>query len=123
MNSDNSNGRCGFRALCAVLAMGLALAAEAAPFAYVVNSGDGTASVIDTATNTVVGIPIPVGREPFGVAVSPDGKHAFVANRGSNNVSVIDTATNMIVATVAVGNVPFNVAVTPDGHAYVANPG
>jgi hypothetical protein len=45
MNSDKSNGRCGFRALCAVLAMGLALAAEAAPFAYIVNSGDGTASV------------------------------------------------------------------------------
>jgi YVTN family beta-propeller protein len=98
--------------------------AEAAPLAYVVNSGDGTVSVIDTATNTVVGIPIPVGREPFGVAVIPDGKHAYVANRGSNNVSVIDTATNMVVATVVVGNVPFNVAVTPDGnHAYVANAG
>jgi YVTN family beta-propeller protein len=71
--------------------------------------------VIDTATNTVVGIPIPVRREPFGVAVSPDGKHAFVANRGSNNVSVIDTAKNTVVATVAVGNVPFNVAVTRMG--------
>jgi YVTN family beta-propeller protein len=94
------------------------------PFAYVVNSGDGTVSVIDTATNTVVGLPIPVGKEPFGVDVTPDGKHAYVANRGSNNVSVIDTATNMVVATVVVGNVPFNVAITPDGnHAYVANAG
>ena len=48
----------GFMALFAiVLAMGLALAAcpaEAAPFLYVANSGDGTVSVIDTATNTVV---------------------------------------------------------------------
>jgi len=96
--------------------------AEAAPFAYVANGGDNTVSVIDTATNTVVGIPIPVGREPFGVDVTRDGKHAYVANRGSNNVSVIDTATNMVVATVVVGNVPINVAVTPDGnHAYVAN--
>ena len=69
MRSDNSNGRSagrGFRPLCAVLAMGLALAAEAAPFAYVANSGDGNVSVIDTAANTVVGIPIPVGKEPFG---------------------------------------------------------
>jgi YVTN family beta-propeller protein len=107
-----------------VLAVGLALAAETAPFAYVVNTGDGTASVIDTTTNTVVGIPNPMGREPWGVAVTPDGKHAYVANRGSNNVSMIDTATNMVVATVVVGNVPFNVAVTPDGnHAYVANAG
>src|ERR1700731_5405963 len=133
MHSKNSKGSSaawtrGFMALVAVmLVMGLsamAPPAEAAPFAYVVNGGDGTVSVIDTATNTVVGIPIPVGREPFGVAVTPDGKHAYVANRGSNNVSVIDTATNMVVATVVVGNVPFNVTVTPDGnHAYVANSG
>src|SRR5580700_12196754 len=133
MHSKTSNGSRvawtrGFTALFAfMLVMGLGLMAspaEAAPFAYVVNSGDGTVSVIDTATNTVVGLPIPVGKEPFGVDVTPDGKHAYVANRGSNNVSVVDTATNMVVATVVVGNVPFNVAVTPDGnHAYVTNAG
>jgi YVTN family beta-propeller protein len=48
----------GFVALFAiVLAIGLglmALPAEAAPFAYVSNSGGETVSVIDTATNTVV---------------------------------------------------------------------
>ena len=58
MHSNNSWAR-GFMALFAiVLAMGLALAAcpaEAAPFLYVANSGDNTVSVIDTATNTVVG--------------------------------------------------------------------
>ena len=124
MHSKTSNGSRAawtrsFMALVAVmLVMGLsamAPPAEAAPFAYVVNSGDGTVSVIDTATNTVVGLPIPVGKEPFGVDVTPDGKHAYVANRGSNNVSVIDAATNKVVATVAVGNVPFNVAVTRMG--------
>ena len=50
-----------------MLAMGLALAAcpaEAAPFLYVTNTGDNTVSVIDTATNTVVGLPIPVGMPP-----------------------------------------------------------
>jgi YVTN family beta-propeller protein len=122
MDSSNNN-RSGaasaevFIALFAVmLVMGLsamAPPAEAAPFAYVANGGDGTVSVIDTATNTVVGIPIPVGREPFGVDVTPDGIHAYVANRGSDNVSVIDTATNLVMATVVVGNVPINVAVTP----------
>jgi YVTN family beta-propeller protein len=115
MHSKTSNGSRAawtrsFMALVAVmLVMGLsamAPPAEAAPFAYVVNSGDGTVSVIDTATNTVVGTPIPVGREPFGVDVTPDGKHAYVANRGSNSVSVIDTATKMVVATVAVGMFP-----------------
>ena len=59
-NSDASRAataRAGFMALFAVLAMGLGLLAspaEAAPFAYVVNNGDNTVSVIDTATNTVV---------------------------------------------------------------------
>src|ERR1700731_1475597 len=133
MHSKNSNGSRaawtrGFMVLFAfMLVMGLgAMASPAgtAPFAYVTNGGDGTVSVIDTATNTVAGIPIPVGSEPFGVTITPDGKHAYVANRGSNNVSVIDTATKMVVATVVVGNVPFNVTVTPDGnHAYVANSG
>ena len=67
MHSNNSWAR-GFMALFAiVLAMGLALAAcpaEAAPFLYVTNEADNTVSVIDTATNTVVGSPIPVGSVP-----------------------------------------------------------
>jgi YVTN family beta-propeller protein len=127
-NSDPSRAataRAGFMALFAVLAMGLGLLAspaEAAPFAYVVNNGDNTVSVIDTATNTVVGTPIPVGGLPNGVAITPDGTHAYVANAGGNTVSVIATATNTVVATVTVGNSPSGVAVTPDGtHAYVAN--
>jgi YVTN family beta-propeller protein len=81
-----------------------------------------TVLVIDTATNTFVGTPIPVGSNPEWVAVAPDGKHAYVANFGSNNVSVIDTATNTVVTTVPVGSKPNGVAVAPDGkHAYVAN--
>jgi YVTN family beta-propeller protein len=56
----------GFAALCAALALGLALSsrpAEAAPFAYVANSSSNTVSVIDTASNTVVAT-IPVGSHP-----------------------------------------------------------
>ena len=57
MQNDNSHGSCasvtrGFAALFAVMLVmglgGMAPPAEAAPFAYVVNSGDGTVSVIDT---------------------------------------------------------------------------
>jgi YVTN family beta-propeller protein len=83
-NSNGSRAAAarGFMALFAVmLVMGLGAMAppgEAAPFAYVTNGGDNTVSVIDMATNTVVGIPILVGREPFGVDVTPDGKHAYV---------------------------------------------
>jgi YVTN family beta-propeller protein len=67
---------------------------------------------------------ITVGTNPYGVAVSPDGKHVYAGNGGSNNVSVIDTTTPppSVVATITVGTFPVGVAVTPDGkHAYVAN--
>ncbi|MEX0999592.1 MAG: hypothetical protein WD000_06500 [Thermodesulfobacteriota bacterium] len=68
----------------------------AQPFAYVVNSSSNKVSVIDTATNMVVGSPIPGGNSPFGVAITPDGTRAYVTNFNSNNVSVINTATKPI---------------------------
>jgi YVTN family beta-propeller protein len=71
--------------------------------------------VIDTATNTVEAATIPVGSPPFGVAVTPDGKHVYVTG---NVVSVIDTATNAVVATVPGAGGP-GIAITPDGkHVY-----
>jgi YVTN family beta-propeller protein len=90
--------------------------------AYITNSNDNTVSVINTATNTVVGLPINVGARPGGVAVTPDGSKVFVANSSSNTVSVIVTAAGTVVATIPVGVRPRGVAVTPDGSkVYVAN--
>ncbi|MDV6278220.1 hypothetical protein R3Q06_32665 [Rhodococcus erythropolis] len=56
---------------------------------YVANNVDGTVSVIDTATDTVVGRPLSVGAGPDGVAVAPGGTRVYVANRDSGSVSVI----------------------------------
>ncbi len=71
-----------------------AVAAEAAPFAYVTNEGFNNVSVIDTATNTVVAA-VPVGSRPRGVAITPDGAFAYVANWNNDfppvTISVIDT--------------------------------
>ncbi len=111
------------RARWAALPLALALlpAAANAQNAYITNSGDNTVSVIDTATNNVVGTPIPVGSGPEGVAATPDGAKVYIANSGDNTVSVIDTATNTVVAITPVGGGPFpvqgpvGVAVTPDG--------
>jgi YVTN family beta-propeller protein len=63
--------------------------AAAAPFAYVANSDSNTVSVIDTATNKVVGPPIKLGTGtgPVAVAVTPDGTHAYVANSGTGTVA------------------------------------
>jgi YVTN family beta-propeller protein len=82
----------------------------------------GWVSVIDTATNTVLGS-IPVGNNPFGVAVTPDGSRVFVTNFGGGSVTVIDTATNTVVGSeIPVGAHPDGVAVTPDGsRVFVTN--
>ncbi|MFI5775397.1 beta-propeller fold lactonase family protein [Streptomyces sp. NPDC051658] len=97
--------------------------ASPGPNAYVANGVSNNVSVIDTTTNTVVGSPIPVGNNPAGVAITPNGQRAYVTNGGSNNVSVIDTATNTVVGSpIPVGNNPLDVAITPNGQrAYITN--
>jgi len=88
----------------------------------VTNTGSDTVSVIDNATNVVVGSATPVGKQPAGIAFIPSGKRAFVVNSLSFTVSVIDTATNAVIATIPVGAQPYCVAITPNGkHAYMAN--
>jgi YVTN family beta-propeller protein len=94
--------------LCLLRAPG----AGAAPFAYVTNFDDGTVSVIDTATAAVTAT-IPVGRQPFGVAVHPSGRWAYVGNSFDGTTSVIDATTNTVVATVGAGGQ--GVAVDPGG--------
>ncbi|WP_306533536.1 beta-propeller fold lactonase family protein, partial [Geobacter sp.] len=94
-----------------------------AQFAYVTNYGSNTVSIIATATNTVVAT-VPVGANPVGVAITPDGAFAYVANYSSNTVSVIATATNTVAATVPVGLNPWGVTITPNGaFVYVTNYG
>src|SRR5262249_61632091 len=115
------------RGLVLIFACVVVPASTLAQNAYITNSGANTVSVIATASNTVVGSPIPVGLAPLGVAVTPDRRKVFVANHASNTVSVIDTATNAVSATISIGPSPFGVAVTPAGpKAHVphsSNPG
>jgi YVTN family beta-propeller protein len=103
------------------LASVLGSAQSLAQNAYITNFGSNTVSVINTATNTVTAT-IPVGVEPHGVAVPPDGNRVYVTNAGSNSVSVFATATNTVTATIPVGVRPIGVAVPPDGTTvYVTN--
>ena len=51
---------------------------------------------------------IPVGHNPRGVLLSPDGKRLYVANRLDDNIAVIDTATNKVISTIDLGG-PKNV--------------
>jgi YVTN family beta-propeller protein len=138
--SGRSQKGCGIRKLAFALSLACLFAPASAPAqnAYITNrnqnASNGTVTVIDTATNTVVGSPITVGIEPTGVAVSPDGSKVYITNTGpadfgpsnppGSTVSVIDTATNTVVGSpITVGQSPQGVAVSPDGsHVYVAIP-
>ena len=90
--------------------------------AYISNRDSSNVSVIDTATNTVIGSPI-VGPGPIGVALTPDGRFGYIANNFTNTISMIDVATNTVVGSpITVGNAPFGVAATPDAKfAYITN--
>lgn len=106
---------------CAALVGLSCVGAQAAPFAYVPNSGSNTVSVIDIATDIVVK-DIAVGAAPVGVAVAPGGERIFVTNGKGSSVSVIDGKTQTVIATIPVGSNPRGVAVTEDAQrVLVAN--
>ncbi|HEX8138256.1 MAG TPA: beta-propeller fold lactonase family protein [Pyrinomonadaceae bacterium] len=58
---------------------------------------------------------IGVGKQPEGIAVTPDGRELWVGQNGDGQISIIDTATLKIKETVKVGQVPIRVKFTPDG--------
>jgi uncharacterized protein (TIGR03437 family) len=106
----------------------LALSADDSLLA-VANPDNNSVSLFDlrNGANTKVA-EITVGKEPNGVAVSPDGTRAYVANTVDGTVSVIsiDAANSYqqtgVVATIAVGTEPYGVALGPTGKKlYVTN--
>jgi YVTN family beta-propeller protein len=63
--------------------------------AYVVNAGDGTVSVIDGDTDTVVAT-VSVGSHPYSIAVNPAIGRAYVTHTYSDQLTVLDCATNAV---------------------------
>ena len=72
------------------------------PLDAVVIDGSGHAFASNTSRNEIVVVdvrtgalesPIPVGSEPAGLALTPDGATLYVADRGGDQVSVVDVAT------------------------------
>ncbi len=85
--------------------------------AYVTVNGNGTLVVIDTKARAVINT-FEVAAGTYGVAITPDGKHAYVTT--DNGFAVVDTTSGVVVTATALGPIPEQVAITPDGkYAYV----
>jgi YVTN family beta-propeller protein len=95
---------------------------------YAAEQFSNTVSVIDPASNTLLGVirlgdPSPMNFSPLykgqvlvhGMGFSPDHRTLAVVSIGSNSVTFIDTATNAVKRTTYVGRAPHEAFFTPDG--------
>jgi DNA-binding beta-propeller fold protein YncE len=58
--------------------------------------------VIDTREDKVIKV-IRVGRDPWRIYMSHDGKYGITANNGDQTISIIDTKSNSVAATLEAG--------------------
>ena len=113
--------------LCVTLLV-LAAAARAGDRVYTADQTSNTVSVIDPATNTILGAihlgeDVPAALSPLyrgqllvhGLGFSPDHKTLDVVSIGSNSVTLIDTETNTVKGTIYVGRSPHEAFFRPDG--------
>jgi YVTN family beta-propeller protein/VCBS repeat-containing protein len=88
--------------------------------AYVTNRTAGTVTVIDTASNTVIGT-IAVGPTPDALVINPTGTKLYVTSLDNNTVNVVDTTTKAITKTFTVAK-PSAIAMSSSGNAvYVSS--
>src|SRR5215831_14693288 len=81
---------------------------------YVTHSDDNKISIIDPATDKVVG-EIPVSPNPHGIVPSPDRSRFYVSSESKDVLDVVDRKTFAVICKVPIGTRPNNVAITRDG--------
>lgn len=104
----------------AFAAAGPALADSGAPpVAIVLNSGEGTVSVIDTATRQVIGTE-PAYREPSHWALTPDRQRLLVADASGNALFIYDPRTGATMGHKRIAD-PYQIGYTPNNRYFVVN--
>src|SRR6516164_6842561 len=129
-----------FFVLCILLTGAILTRAEPPSYlVFVSNERSGDVTVIDGATDSVVGT-FPVGKRPRGIHATPDGRRVFVTLSGSprmapgvdedrapadktaDGLGVIDAATRKLIDRWHVGSDPEQFAISKDGKfAFIAN--
>ncbi|HEY4950232.1 MAG TPA: YncE family protein [Candidatus Acidoferrales bacterium] len=88
---------------------------------WAANSGDGTVSIIETATSKVIQTFDVRTRRSNRLKFTPDGKLALISDLETNELVIVDTATRKITKMLNVGRNPGGILIVPDGsRAYVA---
>lgn len=82
---------------------------------YTANIRSNTVTVFDSSIPPMKVIQIPVGNQPEGIDLSPDGKELWVGQNTEGKITIIDTATNKVKESLQTGGVPIRVKFTPDG--------
>ena len=86
------------------------------------NIGDATIAVINPADTTQTRL-IKVGRQPEGVAISPDGQTAWAGSNQDSIVVVVDLRGGQHVDTLRGFGLPYRIVISPDGRrAVVSDP-
>lgn len=80
---------------------------------YLSTGRGGTVAVVDMKQTPTLLKEIAVGKRPWGIALSPDGRYLYTANGPSNDVSVVDTASLTTVKTIPVGRSPWGIVIGP----------
>jgi len=88
--------------------------APAARRAYVASNSTQSVLVVDTVTDEIVAT-IKTGRQPRGIAFTPDGKTVVITCVAHDVMHLVDAATNEVKATIGAGRSLQSAAVLPDG--------
>ena len=87
--------------------------------AVVLNSDDGSISLIDTETYRETSRSY-IGRQPHHLIAAPDGKSLIIAMAGGNELAFIDKATSAVIQRREASD-PYQIGFSPDGKWFVAN--
>ena len=86
---------------------------------WIVNPDAGSVTVVDT-DKLQKQQEIPVGREPWSVVISPDGKHTYVIDQALGHLVVIDAERYITHTTLYIGPEARSIALSPSGKtAYI----
>jgi YVTN family beta-propeller protein len=105
--------------LAALAYPALAFAADDAPLAMVMNSGEASVSVIDMTTRTVVQT-VPTYREPSHWVLSPDRSKLYIADSSGNALFSMDPLTGAAIGHRRMPD-PYQLGYTPDQKYLVVN--